>query len=130
MGLVRLTNSGTEPFIGMYDGRRYVLENKPDAFLIVDENIAKHWFGDWDLRDDAEKDRERVRVEMLNKPRAGWKIDVQRIIEQKKVEDKAIPKENKSVVINDKINPPSDEKEFEDLSQLTDTRKKPVSGKK
>lgn len=120
MALVKLVNIGEEAFEGFFNGEKYTIapDKSGKSFIIVDEKIAKHWLGDWDLKGEEAKHAEAKRVKMYTRsyPDAGWIIDVERVVERQKEEARKryTPKE---VEINPTVRPP-DDKEFEDLEEV------------
>ena len=125
MALVKLTNVGKESFVGIFDGKEYIIDPSPngEAYIIVEVKIAKHWFGDWDEKDENKKRIEAKRIKMLTResPKPEWKINIEAIKEEKRKEDrkryKAPP-----VEVNPLVSAP-DEEEFPGLKELKKTNK-------
>ena len=128
MALVKVTNVGTESFRGVWDNEEYIIDPDPkgESFIIVDEKIAKRWFGNWDAKTKEEKLSEAKRIRMYTRkdPKPGWKINIKAIVEKKRKEDrkKIAPP---TVDINPLISPPTEE-EFADLKDI----EKPKKGSK
>jgi len=102
--------------------------------VLVEEGIAKHWFGDWDIADPDRREAESKRVAMLNYrdatgAPAKFNIKMERIVMQEKPQTAEVPLK-KEVIINPSVTPPK-EKEFSDLANVeaiaTKTRKRASS---
>ena len=125
MALVKLTNVGTETFVGIWDGEEYIIDPDPDgeSYIIVDVKIAKRWFGDWDLKkaDEKRMEAKRIRMYTRSQPKPEWKIKIDAIVEKKRKEDrkKFVPP---TVEINPLVTPPSEE-EFADLKDIEKSKK-------
>lgn len=125
--LVKLiNNSKTRDMTFRWDGKDYELTSN-GGYIIVDADIAKHWLGDWDLKDESELAVERRRVSRLhnNYPDPDLPIDVQPVEEA--VKGPSAPKAPKGSPQS--VNPfvktsVPDEEEFEDLKEIKKKTKK------
>lgn len=114
--LVRLINSGKKQLPLMFDGDEYLLD--PDGGeLIVPEELAKHWVGDWDLKKEDEIHEEQIRLKKLhnNFPSKDFPLKVVKIPLVKRTVNKESKKDVKKV--NEFVEVPK-EKEFEDLEDI------------
>lgn len=60
MAQVALMNNADKVFRDRWNGQDYEVE--PGGFLLIDENIAKAWLGDWDEKDKVKRQDERHRA--------------------------------------------------------------------
>jgi len=130
MALIKLMNIGEEVFKGIFNGEEYIIN--PDktgkSYIIVSEKIAKHWFGDWDLKDEKSRRAEakRVKIYHTQNPKPKFKIKMEKVIEKQepKLDRKSKPEE---IEISSNVVAPN-EKEFEDLDSLEADEKEPDKG--
>lgn len=120
MALVKLTNVGDESFVGVFDGKEYIVDpdEKGKSFIIIDAKIAKHWFGDWDEKDELLKAAEAKRIKMYTResPKPGWKINIDAVKENQKSDDRKRYRPP-TVKINPLISAPNEE-EFPGLKDI------------
>lgn len=128
MSLVKLINNGSEQLLLEHDSKKYRLD--PDGGeLVIDENVAKHWVGDWTLKKEEDVIKEQKRLSRLhaNYPREEIAIKVVPLVEEKRTVKENFA-ESKKDVVNPFLDVPG-EKEFEDLEKIVKKDKPVKKGK-
>lgn len=128
MALVKIINTSKARSMTLkWDGKEYPLDAEGGE-LIIDEYVAKHWLGDWDLKDEDAIKAEQKRVKRLHNdfPNEDTVIKVEPVVESvRTTAPSAKPGPPKKVSSYVKT-PEKDEEEFEDLKKVkkTTSRKK------
>jgi len=119
--LVKVINTGTEGMNLIHAGKLYRLDANGGE-LIIEEGIAKHWFGDWSLVDEDAVLAENKRITMLHKnfPNPNITLKITKLREIVRTE-KELMHEAEPKPVNPYLEAPK-ENEFEDLRKLETMR--------